>query len=130
MNSHAPLDFFMDIFDDQLLDPIVDQTNKYATENIAARGVLKENSLFKRWPEAGITKNDLLGFLTICVHMALVHKSHVSDYWSTCSILDSSFARNVMCRDKFMLLLAVLRVSNNDDFVPRNQPGHDPLHKI
>ena len=74
--------------------------------------------------------NDIVGFLSICVHMSLVHKPEIADYWSTCPILGSTFASSIMPRDKFCMILAVLHVSDTDRYVPRGTPGHDPLTKI
>ena len=49
MQSHAPLDFFAEIFNDDLLDLIVQQTNKYARDTIPQ--VLAKGSIFQhyRW---------------------------------------------------------------------------------
>lgn len=38
---HAPLDFFEEIFDEELLGLIVDETNRYAQVNLAAWGDLR-----------------------------------------------------------------------------------------
>ena len=65
----------------------------------------------------------------MCSH-SLVHKPEIADYWTTSPILGSIFASNIMPRDKFSMILAVLHVSDNDQYVPRGMPGHDSLAKI
>jgi hypothetical protein len=35
-----------------------------------------------------------------------------------------------MSRDRFLLITSFLHLSNNDDFIPRENPGHDPLFKL
>ena len=128
MAGHAPLDFFDLLFDRDFLTHIVTETNRYAQENITVRGVLSPQSTFRHWKN--ITVKDLTGFFAILVHMGLLHKPEVSDYWSTNSILQTSFAPAILSRDKFQLILAMLHVSNNADYIPRGTPGHDPLQKI
>ena len=128
MERHAPLDFFDQLFDDRILQHICEQSNKYAGETI--RRPLSKGSIFRYFHDQGLTVNDIVGFLSICVHMSLVHKPEIADYWSTCPILGSTFASSIMPRDKFCMMLAVLHVSDNDRYVPRGTPGHDPLAKI
>ena len=70
----------------------------------------------------------MVGFFAICDHKSLVKKTQISDYWSTSPILHSDFARNIMSRDKFMIL-SVLHVSDNDVSVPRGQADYDYLLK-
>ena len=107
---------------------ICEQSNKYARETI--RRPLSKGSIFRYFPDQGLTVNDIVGFLSICVHMSLVHKPEIADYWSTCPILGSTFASSIMPRDKFCMILAVLHVSDSDKYVPKGTPGHDPLTKI
>ena len=74
-----------------------------------------------------MTVKDLTGFFAILVHMGLLHKPEVSDYWSTNSILQTSLAPAILSRDTFQLILAMLHVSNTAEYIPRGTPGHDPL---
>ncbi|XP_046994019.1 piggyBac transposable element-derived protein 4-like [Schistocerca americana] len=67
---------------------------------------------------------------TTVIHMCLVKKSSIADYWSAAPILHSTFAAKLMSRDRFKSILAMLHINNNDTYIQRGQPNFDPLHKI
>ena len=62
--------------------------------------------------------------------MGLVKKPRVNDYWSKNPVMASSFAASLMSRDRFKMILAFFHLNNNNNYIPRGQPGHDPLHKV
>ena len=65
------------------------------------------------------------------IHMSLVKKPRIRDYWSTTPIYDSHYASSLhMSRDRFSAILTMLHLNNNESYVPRGNPGHDPLHKV
>ncbi|KAL8594190.1 hypothetical protein ACOMHN_030084 [Nucella lapillus] len=129
MADHTPVDFFDQIFDDAIMTHIVEETNRYAHRCLHSR---EENfharSYFRKWEET--TVNEMYGFFSILFHMGLNHKPEVGDYWSKDPILQTPFAPNIMPRARFLPLLAMLHVSNSEDYVPPGREDHDPLHKI
>ena len=53
-----------------------------------------------------------------------------ADYWSTDSMLGVLGISAGVTIDHFKALLSCLHLNDNSKAVPRNQPGHDRLHKI
>ena len=62
--------------------------------------------------------------------MCLVKKPKVKDYWSTSNFISTQFSGSVISRNQFTAILLNLHVNNNATYIPRNEPGHDPMHKI
>jgi len=63
--------------------------------------------------------------------MSVLHKSSMRDYWSLRPIIHTSYTASVgMSRDRFLALLTMFHLNNNDAKAARGQPGYDPLFKI
>ena len=63
--------------------------------------------------------------------MSVLHKSSLQDYWSWCPITHTPFAVSVgMSWDRFLTLLTMFHMNNNDAKAARGHPGYDPLFKI
>ena len=63
--------------------------------------------------------------------MSLLRKSSLRDYWSLRPIIHTPYASSVaMSRDRFLALLTMFHLNNNDARAARGQPGFDPLFKI
>ena len=128
VTDHTPLRFFEEIWNEAIIDTIVEETNRYAAQTIPPLDELPKDSIFRQWED--ITRRDLIGFFAILVHIGLVHKPDIKDYWCVDPILQTSFAARIMPRNKFMRILILLHISNNDEYILPGQEGHDRLHKI
>jgi len=63
--------------------------------------------------------------------MSVLHKSSLQHYWSLRLIIHTPYAASVgMSRDRFLALLTMFHLNNNDAKAARGQPGYDPLFKI
>jgi hypothetical protein len=62
--------------------------------------------------------------------MGIISPSDINEYWSTDPVTSTPFFSATMSRDRFLLITSFLHLSNNDDFIPRENPGHDPLFKL
>ena len=51
-------------------------------------------------------------------------------YWSLQLIIDTPYTAVGMSRDRFLALLTMFQLNNNDAKAPRGQLGYDPLFKI
>lgn len=132
INSDSSVfDCFSLFFDLAMIKIIKTETNRYAATSIAEMrrtGTLKPNSTWQTWTTVKLF--ELYYFFGIIFHMCLVKLPKLSDYWSNDPVIQTAFARKLLSRDRFFQILNMLHINNNDTFVPRNQPGHDPLHKI
>jgi len=57
-------------------------------------------------------------------------KPKLRGYWSTSNFISTQFSGSVMSRNWFTAILLILHVSDSATYLPRNEPGHDPVHKI
>ena len=63
--------------------------------------------------------------------MSTLHKSSLLDYWSSRPIIHTPYASSVgMSRDRFLAILTMFHLNNNDEKAARGQLGNDPLFKI
>lgn len=69
-------------------------------------------------------------FLALTLTMGVVQKTDIDKYWSTDEMVLTPMFGRYMSRDRFFAILQNFHVNDNSNFIPRNQPGYDPLHKI
>jgi len=63
--------------------------------------------------------------------MSMLCKSSLRDYWSWRPIIHIPYAVTVgMSQDRFLALLTMFHMNNNDAKAARGHPGYDPLFKI
>ncbi|GFN81482.1 PiggyBac transposase uribo1 [Plakobranchus ocellatus] len=62
--------------------------------------------------------------------MGLGKKPTLHDYWTRHPVLHSSFAPEVIVRERPLSILAFLHINDNATFVQHGQPDHDPIQKI
>ncbi len=53
---------------------------------------------------------EMKGFMAVVVNMGIVQLNDMKEYWSTSVLIDISFFRNVLSRDRFFQILGVLHV--------------------
>ncbi|UYV74502.1 PGBD5 [Cordylochernes scorpioides] len=108
------------------------ETNKYARANIdreRKKGPLSPRGFLDKWK--GISAGELKLFLAIIIHMSLVVKPRLRDYWSTHIGIKSSFCKSTgMKRKRFEAILSMLHLNDNATYIAYGQPGYDPLHKL
>ena len=127
----SPTDIWSHIIDDDIVEHIKRETNRYARSsirNMQQQGPLEPRSIFATWKE--VSKADIYNFLAICLHMGLVRKPQISDYWSVNAGVHSSYAAQIMSRQRFTSILAFLHLNDNATYIEHGQEGHDPIHKI
>lgn len=135
-DNPKPIDVYKFFIDDEILRHIKDETNRYARTEIAAKKAaaqtagrqLSKRSIFNTWKP--VTVAELRNFFAVCIHMGMVKKPKIKDYWSRHASLHTSFAAQVMARDRFLSILAFLHVNNNETYIPFGQDNHDPIHKF
>ena len=128
----TPIDIFRLLFTDEIFRLIQTETNRYADQQInkeKQKGPLKKKSVYTLWKN--VSMKEIKIFFSIIIHMCLVRKPQLRDYWSTTPILQTSYTSSVgMSRDRFLAIFTMLHVNDNNTRIPRGQPGHEPTHKI
>lgn len=108
------LDIFQNFFSEELIEFIVEQSNKYYEND--TRGDV-HNSNITIVPE-------IYNFLAVTILMARIHKISLSEYWSKDKLIRTESLGEIMSRDRYTLLLKILHFCDN------NIEIYDPIMKI
>lgn len=121
--------YFSNIFTDDIIQNIVHETNRYATENvIRGRKGVKEYRNSKNWTETTIT--EIKAFIGCLIIMGIHKLPSLSCYWKSDPYLSVSAIQEVMTSKRFKKLLENLHLNNNSSALPRGDQNHDKLHKL
>jgi hypothetical protein len=86
-------------------------------------------SVFAQWNAVSIQEINKL--FSIIIHLSMLHKSPLQDYWSFHPVIQTPYAASVgMSQDRFLKLLTMFNPNNNDAKAARCQPDYDPLSTI
>ena len=119
-DNPSPLEFFNCFFDNVMCDVLVQQTNLYAQNRLAT---LRHHSRMQKW--VPVTVTEMKVFIAVVMSMGLNGKADLESYWSTDDVLQIPFYSKVMTRDRFLLILSNLHISDNN-----NRAVDDPLAKV
>lgn len=118
-NRTTPAQIFQLFLTDELLELILNETNRYGLQN-------KENNQsgrIKQWED--ITLVELKQFFSIIILMGIVHLPQMNLYWSKDTVFHNQFISKIMTRDRFLLILKCLHFSNSLE-----DTGEDKLFKL
>ena len=128
-----PIDFFRQLWTDNLNEKILDETNKYGQQYVDEHQQHLSTHPRARahdFVKCKFTIADIKNFLAIVLIMGVVSLPRVASYWSTQWPFSSESIRKVLSRDRFQLISKFLHLSDNSTYVTRGQDGHDRLYKI
>lgn len=123
--GNDPIDYFLHILTDDILNEIIIQTNAYAVE-ILFRPETKENSRITTWKD--ITREEILVFFGLILHMGTIRLNRIQDYWKTDELFGLRIFAASMSRNRFLLILRALHFAKNPE-VNEKTPA-DRLYKI
>lgn len=121
----SPIDIFKNIWDRDIMEIIVVETNKYAWQ-IIVQASEHENGItpasrLNDWFDT--TVEELYTFFSIMMFMSLCNRGRIDEYWNT-GILGMPSFRKIMSKNRFLLLLRFLHFVNND-YLTDNIHGDD-----
>jgi len=121
----CPLDIFEIFFSPEMFKHIHKEANRYAEQQINKKkqeGSLSPKSVFALWNTVSL--QEIKKFFAIIIHVSVLHKSSLRDYWSSRPIIYTPYAASVgMSRDRFFAILTMFHLNNNDAKAARGQPG-------
>jgi hypothetical protein len=120
IDDNNPLDYFCLIFNNILMEKIVEETNKYNLYRMQ-QGSLSET----RSNAIDTTVSEMFTFLALYMLMSHIKKSRIEDYWSTEPLISTPIFGSIMNRNRFLLLLQFLHFKDNE-----HQSTNDKLYKI
>ena len=74
--------------------------------------------------------DDMKKFIAMIIGMGLVQHHDIQDNLSKDEMLETPFFEKSMARNKFLLIMSLFHLNNNESQIPRGQVGYDPLFKI
>ena len=114
--------YFNLLFRPHLFTHIVEETNRYATQQQALHGV------DPHWTETSVEEMRAYVGLNVWMGIHILPQTHM--YWSTDDFVGVPGIIKTMTRDRFNKLSQYLHVSNNQYQRRRGEPGYDPLYKV
>ena len=98
-----PIDFFHQLFPDDILDSLVKSINDYARTKIQQNTPLTKASRFHLWP-GDMTRADFLKFLAVVISIGINNKPAIPSYWGTSDMERNSWYSSMFSRNVFQLL--------------------------
>lgn len=121
--NNEPIDYFRAIFDNNILDLIVRETNNYA-ETIFLSASTTDKSRITRWKP--VTSAEMLIFIGLVLHTGTIRTNRLQDYWKGHPLFNLQCFSKHMSRDRFLLIMRCLHFTEN---APAGT-ATDRLHKI
>ena len=123
------VDFLGLLLDDEFFKLLVNQTNPYAAQYIAAHPELPQHSRIRKLVDASIPEMKI--FLSLYLLTGIVVKPELQQYWSTNPLIKTEFFNNVMprTRNHFQLILEFLYFKGNPQY-NANDPTRDRIYKV
>ncbi|XP_037872760.2 piggyBac transposable element-derived protein 4 [Bombyx mori] len=116
----SPYEAFIAIWDREIMEVIVRETNIYAQKLATAmleNGTIYPNSRITHWQDTNV--NELYTYFAIVLAMGKVVKSRLEEYWSTSQdIFSTPCFSTEMTHDRFLLLSKCLHFNSNNDCDP------------
>lgn len=126
--QHAKeIDFFNQVFNDDILELIVEQTNLYATQNIP-RKCSKTPGPSENWENT--SKEEIRALIGMMVIMGIHQLPHLANFWSSDPFLAVPSVAQVMPSKRYKKLIENIHLNDNTKAIPKGEAGYDKLHKL
>lgn len=106
----TPHHVFSVFFDEEVLDLIVTETNRYAAQILDSKDISKGARL-TCWTETN--RDEIRKFFGIVMYMGLIIYPTIEDYWSTHPLFKNNILPQIMSRNRFQLLLRCIHFADN-----------------
>lgn len=114
----CPLDIFMLLFSEELLQKLVFETNLYAFQNNTGNTYLPT------------TYNEMRCFLGLNILMGIKHLPSYKDYWSAREELRDHYIASCMSRNRFGWFLGNMHLNDKSVEPKKGEPSYDKLYKL
>lgn len=115
--------FFLNLFlTDEFWQKMVEETNRYATQEINRNRPLRRNSRLNAWHPT--TVEEMKVFLGLLLQMGPVNLPTLEHYWREENLYKTTLWRDKMSRNRFQNILRFWHFNNNE------LPAHGRLDKI
>ena len=118
--SDRPIDFMNLMIPELFYTKCCKETNKYAKQ----RQLIKRDDSWKP-----VTVQDMKCFYTN-ITFGIHQLPQLFLYFSTDELIRVSAIADVMSRDRYFQINRYFHVNDSQRYIPRDQPGHDPMFKV
>lgn len=113
VKTDTEINSFQEMFTDEIIEYLCRMINEYGAVKCQMNVPVVKYKLYRNW--SPVTASEICKFLAITISMGLNQRSSISEYWSRHPMYESPFYRNVMQRDRFVILYhTVLHISEPD----------------
>lgn len=120
-NEAREIDIFKLFFNDEILNVIVRETNRYARQKLVGEALDK-------WQD--VTLDEVKVFLGVSVAMGLNPLPSTADYWSSDPFLGNEGIQKVMTKNRFEHLSRFFHFNDSSVEPRRGEDGYDRLYKV
>ncbi|XP_023219038.1 piggyBac transposable element-derived protein 4-like [Centruroides sculpturatus] len=118
-NTFDPLEYFQLFFDINMINNIVDETNRFHSQ--------RPQTSRSNWTP--LTGEEFFVFISICILQGIIKKPEERMYWTKDAKLHTPFFGRVISRNRFRNIKKNLHFISNDSYNPDTHPN-PKLHKI
>ena len=119
--SQNPQDMFSHFFNEALFDTIVQETNRFAAQSLAASNT---NRIWET------TTEEVKAYFGFMIVMGMNRLPEIRDYWSSDDKLHNNFIASRITRDRFEEISRYLHFTDNTTLPARDEPGYHRLQKV
>jgi len=119
-------DFFEMFFDDALLETILKETNRFATEVIEKKSPIGRHSQWHGWSE--VTLQELKVFLAVIMNMSLNEKPSLEHYFAQGGLYKQDFFTALFTRRRFYQIYRAIHLA--PPLPPRDRTLKTRGHKV
>lgn len=114
--KNSPFEFYSLFLDNEILDLLVTETNRYAEQRIVD-AIARENvrPIYLNWYDT--SRDEMLTFIGVVLWMGLDRKPKLRNYWCKNEMYSSVLSKTIS-RNRFEAILSFLHVSNNETALP------------
>lgn len=127
--NYEAVDYFKLFFDDDLVNHIVIETNRYAEQQLQLNpAAVKPHSRMHNWIPT--TSEEIQKFFGLTFLMGIIKKPKIAMYWSKDPLYTTPIFAEIMPRNRYQLLLRFLHFADNSTSPDPTNPDRDRLYKI
>ncbi|XP_066252466.1 piggyBac transposable element-derived protein 4-like [Euwallacea similis] len=115
-----PIDMFQYVLNNDVLNSIVTETNRYAAQKLLQGYTPKSRIEFWNCTD----RNEIRKFFAVLLLMGMTKVPSINLYWPKDKMFYNEFIATLIPRDRFLLLLKFIHFSNNEEAI-----SGDRLHK-
>lgn len=117
----TPLDYVKLFLDDEIINIIVTETNRYADKFLKSKYSREENR--KKYGWTPVNSNEIWMFLAVLIYQGIIGKPKQRWYWSRDKKFETPFMHDLMTLTRFEMIMKFLHFENNESYDAATHPS-------